>query len=394
MRVWKRWAVLSIGVAIVAGACSSAAGPAASTAPSAAASEAAASIPTDVGGVPILAPDKMPTVGPNGEEATNYKEVALTPDEVQQIKGRNLKAAIVWYTNNTFFQALDKGIYSKFAELGIQVVAETQYEGDSAKLKSQMETVMALKPDILLTLTTDPSAGAEAYKAARDAGVKIVMLSTVPKDWVMGKDFVGMVTGDHYAMAKATADSLAKAMGETGNVGFIFTNQNFFVTNRRDQVGMTTLVRDHPGIKVVAVQGVTDQSDFQQVAGAMLTAHPEINGFYVSNVYDAGGVLAALRAANRTDVKVTSIDMSPDALLDMAQCGMMVETSVEHTAEMGETMAIEGASAVIGKSVPIFTVVDAQVVTRDNEAEAYQTAYRMDLPQNVKDALSKPCPAQ
>jgi hypothetical protein len=75
----------------------------------------------------------------------------------------------------------------------------------------------------------------------------------------------------------------------------------------------------------------------------------------------------------------------------MAQCGMMVETSVEHTAEMGETMAIEGASAVIGKQVPIFTVVDALKVTRDNEAEAYQTAYRMDLPQNVKDALAKTC---
>ena len=49
------------------------------------------------------------------------------------------------------------------------------------KQVSDLETVMSKKPDIIVSIPTDPVATAAAYRKAAAAGVKLVFMDNVPQ---------------------------------------------------------------------------------------------------------------------------------------------------------------------------------------------------------------------
>ncbi|MFI5254629.1 MAG: substrate-binding domain-containing protein [Candidatus Limnocylindrales bacterium] len=339
--------------------------------------------PTSGTGIPILAPEDLAVVGPHGEAATPYTEVRLTPGDVQGVRSKRLKAALVWAYANPFFEALSDGVAAECERLGIEIMTRSDYGARPSKMKGSITSAMAHKPDILLTISMDPEAGADACRQAVDAGVKIVFLSSLPRGYVAGRDCVGTVTGDQYALSRGAADMLAEAIGRRGAIGMIYFNASFQVQNLRDQIAKTVLVRDYPAISIVAEGGATSRDEAEDVARAMISDHPEIEGFYVSNQDAAEGVLAALRAAGRPDVKVTSIDLGPNTLLDMIQGGNIHGLTAELTADLGATMVREAALAVLEKPVPAFTVVNALNVTRvavDRDSATVQRLARREFP--------------
>src|SRR6478736_5407687 len=95
--------------------------------------------------------------GPNGETASPPSSADLTDKEVAQIKSLGLKAAIVMHTGgDDWSQAQIHGLNSEFERLGIEVVATTDAKFDPKTQVSDLQTVMAKKPDIIVSLPTDP----------------------------------------------------------------------------------------------------------------------------------------------------------------------------------------------------------------------------------------------
>ncbi len=90
-------------------------------------------------------------------------------------------------------------------------MATASADFDPAKEATAVETLMASKPDILITIPVDPTAGAANYKPALDAGTTMVFYDNPVDGWTGGKEYVGIVTGDHYRMGKDAADLLAQA---------------------------------------------------------------------------------------------------------------------------------------------------------------------------------------
>ena len=87
--------------------------------------------------------------------------------------GTNGRAGLIWYrpwTNSpsTKFtpHAVTAGAKDVFGQLGIQVVATTDAEMDSKKQQTDLETVLALKPNVIISLVIDPVSAAVAYKKA------------------------------------------------------------------------------------------------------------------------------------------------------------------------------------------------------------------------------------
>ena len=119
---------------------------------------------------------------------------------------------------------------------------------------------MASKPDILITIPVDPTAGAANYKPALDAGTTMVFYDNPVDGWTGGKEYVGIVTGDHYRMGKDAADLLAQAIGETGTYGFIELDVPFYNSNNREKGFLAEMAQAHPGLKNVAWAGFTDGS--------------------------------------------------------------------------------------------------------------------------------------
>ncbi|MDT7710911.1 MAG: ribose transport system substrate-binding protein, partial [Pseudonocardiales bacterium] len=190
--------------------------------------------------------------GPHGETAANADSITLTPAELAQVKAKNATAAIVLhYGGNDWSQAQVEGLKSEFAQLGITVQAVTDANFKPDKQVSDLETVMSRKPNVIVSIPTDPVATAAEYKKVADAGTKLVFMDNVPQGLVAGKDYTSVVSADNYANGVASAHLMAKSLGGKGKIGVIFHQADFFVTKQRYDGFTSTLKSDYPGIQIV-----------------------------------------------------------------------------------------------------------------------------------------------
>jgi ribose transport system substrate-binding protein len=136
------------------------------------------------------------TVGPHGETPTPTSALKLTPAEVAKLRAGSYTAALTWAAGGDFTTAVTAGAKDRFAELGIRVVAETESDFDAATQQSDIDTVMAKRPSVMLTLAADPVASASTYKAVAQAGTRLVFLDNTPPGFVQGRDYVGIASDD------------------------------------------------------------------------------------------------------------------------------------------------------------------------------------------------------
>ena len=382
--------------AIVVAACSGTASPSTGgqspSAPVASPSEpaASASAPAESpsGGIDLSAK----TAGPNGEASTPVAEIPeLSADEIAQIKAGGHKAALLWAGAGTWYNAATGGAKDEFGKLGIDVVATAEANFDPARQATDVETAMALKPDIIITLPVDPVAGREAFQPAVDAGVKLLFIDNGIDGYTAGQQYVSVVTGDHFAMGIAAADLMADAIGDSGEIGYIFHDAQFYVTNNRDKYFKAAIEQQHPSIKIVAEQGFAEEGKTQEIAAAMLTQNPGLKGIYVAWSAAAQGVIAALREAGRDDVKVVAYDLDATNDLDMAQCGNMYGVALDQPFLEGQVLARLGAGALIGKTAPPFVTVPVKTETRDSIAQIWKENVGVDPSPEITAALSQPC---
>jgi ribose transport system substrate-binding protein len=327
------------------------------------------------------------TVGPGGEPATPASDVKLSDVEVAKLKEGKYTAALLWHTSSDFVNAVTAGSKDEFARLGMNVVAQTDAGFDAAKQKSDVETILAKKPSAILALPLDPVTSAEAFKPAIAAGVKIVLLSNKPKDFVQGKDYVAIVTDDLYQMGKHAADALASSIGKKGKVAYIFHDAAYYVTNQRDKAFKSTIEKDYPDIKIVAEQGITDPARAEDIAQALLLKNPDLDGIYVTWAEPAEGVLAALRAAGNKKTKIVTLDLSEPVALDMVKGGNVAAIVSDQAYELGRTMATAAGYGLLGKAAPPFVVAPVITVTKANVVDAYKEALHRDAPKSVVDAV-------
>ncbi len=326
--------------------------------------------------------------GPNGETPTPSSELELTDEEIEQVRSGGYTAALVWHENSAFIQAVEAGVREEFEELGIEVIASTSAEFDAAQQAANIETVLANNPDIIVTIAVDPTTAAEAFRPAVEQGVKIVVLTTPPAGYTAGEEIVGIVTGELTAYGKDAAEMLGEALGGEGQVGWIFHDADFWFTNQRDQAFKDWLAYLYPNMEVVAEAGFSDPARTEDIANAMITQNPDLNGIYVAWATAADGVLAALRAAGRDDVAVVTNDLDENLALDMMQGGNVVGVVANPAVDTGRNLAIMAAYGVLDKEAPEMAVAPPVATTSDNLAEGWQAEFAEDPPQELLDAAA------
>lgn len=330
----------------------------------------------------------LETRGPGGEAPTPSTDIQLTDDQVEQLRSGEYTAALLWHTSSDFVNAVSAGATDTFEDLGIEVIATTDAGFDSAKQVSDVETVLARQPDAIISLPLDPVSSAQAFRPAVEQGTALVFLSNLPDGYVHGEDYVSLVTDDLFDMGRLAADAMADALDGEGEVAWIFHDAAYYVTNQRDDAFKTTIERDHPGIEIVAEQGIADPARAEEIANALLTQNPDLDGIYVTWAEPAEGVVSALRAAGRDDVAVVTLDLSETLGLDMVQGGNVVAMVADEAYELGASMARAAALGILGETGPEFAIAPALKVTSDNIQDGWQTSLRRDPPQSILDALN------
>ncbi len=330
--------------------------------------------------------------GPNGEDPSPASAVTLTDEELAKIKGMKATAAIVMhYGGNDWSRAQINGLQTQFAAMGIEVIAVTDAGFKPEKQVADLETIMAQNPSIIVSIPTDPTATAAAYKAAAAAGVKIVFMDNVAAGMTAGKDYVSVVSADNYGNGVAAAHLMAKALNGAGNIGLVFHAADFFVTKQRYDAFKATIASDYPDIKIVDEQGIGGpdfSGDAEKAAGAMLTSHPEIQGIWAVWDVPAEGVISAARNAGRDDLIITTVDLGENVAISMAQNGFVKGLGAQRPYDAGVVEAKLAGYGLLGKEAPAFVALPALPVSHDNLLEAWKQVYSTEATDNVKNSMA------
>lgn len=335
--------------------------------------------------------NKGGATGPNGEAATSASEIQLTEEEKQQIRDGGYTAAIsLHYGGNDWASSQLEGLQATFEDLGIEVVAVTDADFSAEQQVSDIETIMAKNPDIIVSIPTDATATADAFQSVTEAGIKLVFMDNVPEGMTAGEDYVSCVSADNYGNGCIAADLMGEALGGEGQIAMVYYDTVYFVTNQRDQGFKDTIAEKYPGIEIVSEQGFTDENGCSEQGDAILTQYPMIDGIYASWDIPMEGVLSSVRAAGLTgdDVKLTTIDLGNNMAKEIAE-GNVVGLGAQLPYDQGVAEATLAAYSLLGKEAPPYVVVDAKRVERSNVLEAYEDVYHVEAPDWLKEAVAE-----
>jgi len=333
------------------------------------------------------------STGPNGEKASSVDEVTLSDDQVNQVKAMGAKAAIVMhYGGNDWSTAQVDGLKSEFERLGINVIATTDADFKPEQQVSDIETVRAQNPNVIVSIPTDPVATASAYRDAANAGIKLVFMDNVPQGFQAGQDYVSMVSADNYGNGVVSAHLLARSLGGKGKVGVIYHNADFFVTQQRYDGFKKTVADNYPDMQIVADQGIAGPDfagDAQAAANAMLSQHPDLDAIWAVWDVPAEGVLAAARAAGRADLKVATQDLGLNVAIALAKDDLVIGLGAQRPFDQGVTEARLAALSLLGQPTPAYVALPALPVDHGNVLDAWKQVYHADPPSSLADSYKK-----
>jgi ribose transport system substrate-binding protein len=337
----------------------------------------------------VLDENNIKSIGPNGETATPASSLTLTDEEIEKLKEGNYTAAISFhYAGNDWSSAQQKGLEDTFKKYGITIVGTTDANFSVEQQVSDLETLTALKPDVMISIPTDATATSDAFKRVSAQGIKLVFMDNVPDNFVAGENYVGAVSADNYGNGVIAAELIGEKLNGKGKIGIVHYDVDYFVTNQRLEAFEETIKTKYPDIEVIAKNGFSDVNQSTEVADAMLTQNPDLEAIFAIWDIPAEGVLSALTSAGREDIYVSSIDLGDNIAKEIAQ-GNVLGVGAQLPYDQGVAEATMAAYALLGKETPSYVAVPATKVERNTIVTGYEMVYHKEAPSFITEELDK-----
>ena len=337
----------------------------------------------------VLDENNIKSIGPNGEKATPASSLTLTDEEIEKLKEGNYTAAISFhYAGNDWSSAQQKGLEDTFKKYGITIVGTTDANFSAEQQVSDLETLTALNPDVMISIPTDATATSDAFKRVSAQGIKLVFMDNVPDNFVAGENYVGAVSADNYGNGVIAAELIGEKLNGKGKIGIVHYDVDYFVTNQRLEAFEETIKTKYPDIEVIAKNGFSDVNQSTEVADAMLTQNPDLEAIFAIWDIPAEGVLSALTSAGREDIYVSSIDLGDNIAKEIAQ-GNVLGVGAQLPYDQGVAEATMAAYALLGKETPSYVAVPATKVERNTIVTGYEMVYHKEAPSFITEELDK-----
>lgn len=241
----------------------------------------------------------------NFNEAERLSEVpAIEPGSMGRI------VFIPKSTDVSYWLWVKAGVEERAALLGYS----TDYQGvpreiDIAQQGDLVRNVAAAKPAGIVMAATDAEALVAPVEEAIASGVPVVMVDS----GVNSDAPYATITTDNLGAAAEGARVLAELIGETGKVGNLGILAGSQTGSERDQ-GFLDEIAKYPNIEVLPTQFTgCDPSKALNAATDLLTANPDIVGFYSACGPNGLGIAQAVKALGlEGKVKIVTFDPNPE----------------------------------------------------------------------------------
>jgi ribose transport system substrate-binding protein len=322
--------------------------------------------------------------GPYGEKSVPGSTIKFTPADLKKLREGHYEVALVFAGLDPVLPCLR----ARLKQLHLAVGAQALANFDANKQKNDIETVLAKKPDAIISLIVDENSAAAAFRPAVEQKIPLIFEENVPTGYHAGDGYYTDVAQDYNWAAKGAAEIIAKSMGESGKLGVVYYAANFFVTNQYDHAFEKTIEDRYPKIEMDKA-GFSNPEKAQEVAAGLIARNPDLKGVYGSWQETLAGVVAALRAAHANDVTATGIGIDETIALNIAERGPVVGIGGPASCEEGELEAEMAAYALLGKKAPPLVISRAFAVTRSNLRAGWKASYNTPLPAPVAAALAE-----
>ena len=212
-------------------------------------------------------------------------------------------AFVMGAESDPFFQAMKVGAVAAAAANNVELI----WQGDPSEYSPAtqipvVDQVLALKPDALVLIPTDPTALQPSVAKAKAAGIPVINVDTHVGDLT---DVLSFITGDNADGGAKAADALAKAIGWKKSKNYkvvVGLTSATATTNVARLDGFSKrILRNYPGIKIVdKAYSQSQPAKANTNVSNWLTKYPDLAGIFAIDGTNAAGAAAALQAKGLT----------------------------------------------------------------------------------------------
>ena len=247
-----------------------------------------------------------------------------------------------------FWQAVKSGADQAADELGVRITFEgPDNETMVDRQIDMLAAALANNPSAVGFAALDSQAAIPLLRQASEAGIPIVAFdSGVDSDIP-----VTTATTDNVAAAALAADKMAEMIGGSGKVAVVAHDQTSRTGIDRRDGFLNRMKSEYPDIEVVSVQyGQGDQLQSTEVAKAILTANPDLNGMFGTNEGSAIGIVNAIRETGTTGLAIIGYD-SGKAQTDAIREGLMSGAITQNPVGIGYETVKAAVAALNGETL-------------------------------------------
>lgn len=297
------------------------------------------------------------------------EDIALTPEEIEKVRGMKLRFGFnTNHRTDDFINLLIKGGEDTARQYGIELlVSEAGF--DANRQLSQLEDLIQQKVNGIFVVAVDFDAISPAIEKANAAGIPVVIVGGPPSRG----EVLSVMNSTSYEGCYESAKYLVDAVGGEGKIGIVTIPLALKTIQERDQGTLDAIATSK--MQVVGNQAVWKQEEALAAVENMITANPDIKAIFATWSLAVNGALAAIEASGK-DIKLAGYDAERAGFQAFHEGNpYLLALSGQQATVQGKAAIDALAKAALGQPVPKEILVPTVLVTRDNYKEMWNVLY-------------------
>ncbi|HMZ18305.1 MAG TPA: substrate-binding domain-containing protein, partial [Blastocatellia bacterium] len=217
---------------------------------------------------------------------------------------------------NFFWQAVKSGADTAGKETGVKIYWKgPAVENDVSSQINVVEDAITSRVDAIAIAPAHRDSLIAVLERAQREGIPV----TIFDSGIGTEKYVSYVATDNLQGGVMAAERMGEKLGGKGKVAVLGLKAGSVSTDERERGFQDTIKQKFPGIQIAAFQfGEGNRSVSIDRATDILTAHPDLNGFFASNEPSTVGAAQAVKQKGLAGkVVLVGFDSSPNLIEDL-----------------------------------------------------------------------------
>ncbi|MEP7341316.1 MAG: substrate-binding domain-containing protein [Acidobacteriota bacterium] len=296
----------------------------------------------------IVAVALMPACKRAGGNANKPRTIAVIPKGVA----------------NFFWQSVKPGAEAAGKETGVKIYWKgPANETDISAQINIVEDAITSRVDGIVIAPSHRDSLVPVVERAQREGIPV----TIFDSGIGSENYVSYVATDNLQGGVMSAERMAEKLNGKGKVAVLGLKAGSVSTDERERGFQDTIKQKYPGIQIVAFQyGEANRATSIDRATDILTAHPEINGFFASNEPSTVGATQATKQKGLAGkIVLVGFDSSPNLIEDL-KAGAIDSLIIQNPYRMGYDGVRTLVDKLNGKTPERRIDTGIKVVTKEN----------------------------